>query len=249
MNNLQDSIAVITGAGRGLGAALAISLADAGCKVVLCGRNEAALAKVAATIETRTRQQPITVQVDLADSASVTHATQTITQRFPTLDLLINNGAMWLEQNEQGYSPEDVHSVINAAVTGTFLFTQGLLASLRRSRRPDIVTIGSISALPNAALHSVSVPFYAAKHAQRALAEGLRQQLAGTPIRSLCVHPPYLDDISPTEPAWEAVSERQKGERGTNRDVVEAVLFAVTRPRHVSLSSIVIDSDDGGLFG
>ncbi|MCP6694026.1 SDR family NAD(P)-dependent oxidoreductase [Pseudomonas donghuensis] len=140
MNNLQDSIAVITGAGRGLGAALAISLADAGCKVVLCGRNEAALAHVAATIETRTGQLPTTVQVDLADSASVTRATQTISQRFPTLDVLINNGAMWLEANEQGYSPEDVQGVINAAVTGTFLFTQGLLASLRRSRRPDIVT-------------------------------------------------------------------------------------------------------------
>ncbi|MDD0977563.1 SDR family oxidoreductase [Pseudomonas fontis] len=249
MSALQGSVAVVTGAGRGLGAALAICLADAGCTLVLCGRDQQALAGVAGTIEQRTGMQADCVVLNLADTASVSQAVESITSRHPALDILVNNGAMWLEADEQGYSADAVSGVINAAVTGTYLFTQGLLPTLRRSARPDILTIGSISALPNAALQGVSVPFYAAKQAQRALAEGLSQQLAGTPVRSLCVHPPYLDDVSPTEPAWEAAAQRQKGERGTNRDVVEAVLFALTRPRHVSLSSIVIDSDEGGLFG
>ena len=70
----------------------------------------------------------------------------------------------------------------------------------------------------------------------------------GTPVRSLCVHPPYLEDISPLDPAWQQVPARHKGQQGTNRDVVEAVVFALTRPRHISLSSIVIDTDCGGLF-
>ena len=101
---------------------------------------------------------------------------------------------------------------------------------------------------PNAPLHSVSLPFYAAKHGQLALADGLRQMLKGTPVRSLCVHPPYLEDVSPLDEAWQQIPARQKGEQGTNRDVVEAVIFALTRPRHISLSSIVIDTDSGGLF-
>ncbi|WP_165840790.1 SDR family oxidoreductase [Pseudomonas sp. SDI] len=249
MQALKGATAVVTGAGRGLGAALAICLADAGCHLVLCGRNPQALGQVAASIEARSGRQPFCVTLNLADMASVAHAVEAINAKHPQIDILINNGAMWLEAAEQGYSAEAVSGVINAAVTGTFLFTQGLLPVLRRSPRPDILTIGSISGLPNAALQGVSVPFYAAKQAQRALAEGLSQQLAGTPVRSLCVHPPYLDDISPLEPAWEAAAMRQKGERGTNRDVVETVLFALSRPRHVSLSSIVIDSDEGGLFG
>ncbi|MDP9517838.1 SDR family oxidoreductase [Pseudomonas protegens] len=248
MMDLNSAVVVITGAGRGLGAALAISLADLGCKLILCGRNPEALAQVSAAIEARTGSPADHVVVDLANSDSVKAALAEIHVRHPQVDILINNGAMWLEASEQPHSAAEVTGVIDAALTGTFLLTQGLMPALKASTRPDIVTIGSISGLPNAPLHSVSLPFYAAKHGQLALADGLRQVLKGTPVRSLCVHPPYLEDISPLDPAWQQVPARQKGEQGTNRDVVEAVVFALTRPRHISLSSIVIDTDSGGLF-
>ena len=249
MKNLNGLTAVITGSGRGLGAAMAMMLADAGCKIVLCARNQSALKDVADQIEQRTGLRPDQVVVDLADNASIGHAITQITEKYDTIDLLINNGAMWLEASDEPHSEQEVFGTINAAVTGSFLFTQGILPLLKRSARPDIVTIGSISALPNAPLHSVAVPFYAAKHAQAAIATGLQQMLRGTPVRSLCVHPPYLDDISPANAEWDAIPERAKGERATNRDVCEAVIFAITRPRHITLSSITIDTDEGGLFG
>lgn len=248
MLDLKSAVVVVTGAGRGLGAALSISLADLGCKLILCGRNGAALADVAAQILERTGTTAEQVVVDLANMDSVKAALAEIHVRQPQVDILINNGAMWLEASEQPHSAGEVLGVIDAALSGTYLLTQGLLPVLKASTRPDIVTIGSISGLPNAPLHSVSLPFYAAKHGQLALADGLRQMLKGTPVRSLCVHPPYLEDISPLDEQWQQVPERQKGQKGTNRDVVEAVIFALTRPRHISLSSIVIDTDDGGLF-
>ncbi|GAA0592239.1 SDR family oxidoreductase [Paenochrobactrum glaciei] len=249
MTPLNGTTAVITGAGRGLGAALAITLADAGAQVILCARSEQALAQVAAIIAKRTGQTAGQVIVDLADNTSIKQAVANITAKYQHIDLLINNGAMWLEASDAPHSEDEIFGTINAAVTGSYLMTQSLLPLLKNSKRPDIVTIGSISGLPNAPLHSVSVPFYAAKHAQAALASGLQQILRDTPIRSLCVHPPYLDDVSPEDAAWEQVSERQKGEQATNRDICEAVLFAITRPRHITLSSIVVDSDSGGLFG
>ncbi|HWD12873.1 SDR family NAD(P)-dependent oxidoreductase [Pseudochrobactrum sp. sp1633] len=248
MKNLNGLTAVITGSGRGLGAALAMTLADAGCKIILCARNKAALSTVTNQIEQRTGERPDQVVVDLADNASINHAIAQITERYEVIDLLINNGAMWLEASDEPHSEQEVFGTINAAITGSFLFTQGLLPQLKCSSRPDIVTIGSISALLNAPLHSVSVPFYAAKHAQAALATGLQQMLRGTPVRSLCVHPPYLDDISPADAEWDAIPDRTKGERATNRDVCEAVMFAVTRPRHITLN-MTIDTDEGGLFG
>lgn len=247
MIELQGRTAVITGAGRGLGAALALSLAQAGCNLVLCGRNPVALETLADRIASTTGRRPASVAVDLADSESVRRAVDAITRSHNHVDLLVNNGAMWLEARDTPHSAEEVLTVINSAVTGTFLFTQGLLPLLRRSAHPDIVTIGSVSGLPNAPLQTVSVPFYAAKRAQAALADGLRQMLAGTPLRSIVVHPPYLDDVQPGEPEWAEAAERAKGTRGTNRDVVDAVLFAVTRPRHITLS-IVLDADDGGVF-
>lgn len=240
-------LVVITGAGRGLGAALAISLADMGARLVLCGRNEQALADVASVVAGRTGDRPACIAVDLADIGSVAEASRSILASHPTVDILINNGAMWLEGRKEPYTANEVAGVVNAAITGTFLFTQALLPGLERSESPDIVTIGSISGLPNAALHSVSVPFYAAKHGQSAIAEGLKQVLVGSPVRSIAIHPPYLDDILPTDPEWEEVAHRAKGERGTNRDVVEAVIFALTRPRHVTLS-MVLDTDSGGQY-
>ena len=109
------------------------------------------------------------------------------------------------------------------------------------------MTIGSVSGLPNVALYNTSLPFYVAKHAQVGLSDGLRQMFLGTPVRSIAIHPPWLQDISPLEQDWEASLKRTKGEQATNRDVVDAVVFAITRPRHITIASLVIDSDSGGI--
>lgn len=247
MIQLNGTVAVVTGAGRGLGAALAYALAEAGCDLVLCGRSQSALKDVAEPIARNLGRRVQTVALDLADAKSVAAAVEGIKAENTRVDILVNNGAMWLEDSDEDHPDDAVISVINAAVTGTFLFTQGLLPLLAHSARPDIVTIGSISGLPNAALQTVSVPFYAAKRAQAALADGLRQKFAGTPTRSIVVHPPYLEDVSPLDGAWEAAGSRKKGEAATNRDIAEAVLFALTRPRHVTLS-ITVDADEGGLY-
>ncbi|ANK76340.1 SDR family NAD(P)-dependent oxidoreductase [Ensifer sp. ENS07] len=247
MIQLNGTVAVVTGAGRGLGAALAYALAEAGCALVLCGRSQSALTDVAEPIVRAFGRRVQTVALDLADAKSVAAAVEGIKAENGRIDILVNNGAMWLEDSDEDHPDDAVLGVVNAAVTGTFLFTQGLLPLFAHSPRPDIVTIGSISGLPNAALQTVSVPFYAAKRAQAALADGLRQKLAGTPVRSIVVHPPYIEDISPLDGAWEAAGSRRKGEAATNRDIAEAVLFALTRPRHVTLS-ITVDADEGGLY-
>ena len=110
-----------------------------------------------------------------------------------------------------------------------------------------MVTIGSISGLLNVNLYTTSVPFYAAKHAQAALADGLRQMFLGTPIRSICIHPPWIQDMSPLDEEWESVPSRTKAEMVTNRDILEAVVYAVTCPRHVTIASLIIDSDVRGI--
>lgn len=243
----SGDVAVITGAGRGLGAALSISLADAGYMPVLCGRNPAALSEIAAIIEARTGIAAQAVVLDLANPESVDAAISSIATSYQRIGLLVNNGAMWLEASETPHSSAEVMSTINAAVSGTFLFTQGLLPLLKAAKHADIVTIGSISSLPNATLQTVSVPFYAAKQAQASLASGFRQQLKGSTVRSIIVHPPYLDDAIPGQPEWEEAATRTAGQRGTSRDITEAVMFAISRPGHVTLS-ITVDADEGGLF-
>ena len=95
-DGLAGRRAVITGAGRGLGAALAIALAEAGSSVVLCGRNPAGLSDTAAIIRERTGSEPRRVALDLADPANVEAAGRKLADG-EGIDILINNGAMWLE--------------------------------------------------------------------------------------------------------------------------------------------------------
>ena len=245
--SLENTTVIVTGAARGLGAALAFGLSDLGCNVILCGRSLDALEGIAVHIETRTGQRPQSIVLDLADVNSVEMAAREITNNFPVIDILVNNGTAWLGGRETPYEAAEVMATVNSAITGTFLFTQALLPALQKSTRPDVVTIGSVSGLLNLSVYTASVPFYAAKHGQTALADGLRQMFLGTPIRSICIHPPWIQDMSPLDEEWDRVPSRSKSEMVTNRDILEAVVYAVTRPRHVTIASLIIDSDVRGL--
>jgi len=246
-NNLENINVIVTGAARGLGAALALGLSDLGCNVLLCGRSLNALDVTAGHIETRTGRRPQIFEVDLANAESVETAAKEIITNSPVIDVLINNGAAWLGERDTPYEAAEVMATINSALTGTFLFTQALIPVLQKSPRPDVVTIGSVSGLPNVSLYTASVPFYTAKHGQTALADGLRQMFLGTPIRSICIHPPWIQDISPLDEEWNAIPSRTKQEMVTNRDIVEALIYAITRPRHVTIASMIIDSDVKGI--
>lgn len=239
----------ITGAGRGLGAAMAHVVAAAGATVVLCGRTPEALEATRWEIAARARVEPLAIPLDLADPMSVQRAAALLAERHPTLDVLINNGAFWLagplEQNEPG----EIAQAVTSAVTGTLLFTRALLPLLRRSATPDIVNIVSMSGLVNTPLNGAAVAFYAAKHGQAGLTDGLREELRGTPIRVAGIYPPVIENVSPLDPAWDELPNRPKNARVTNRDVVESVAFALARPRNCTIASLVLDADAGGILG
>ena len=244
--HFTGTTAVITGAGRGLGAAFAIVLADLGARVIMAGRTSETLYSTAEAISQRTGKRPETLLLDLADPGAVTRAAKKMRDEMHKLDILINNGAQWLAGAMTEHDAYGIVGTIGSALTGTLLFTRGLLPPLEASGKGDILNIVSISGLPNARLQGASVAFLAAKHGQTGMTEGLRQELRGRPVRVSALYPPLLEDISPlNEKIWNA--ERSPSSLATNRDVVEAGLFAITRPRHLTLASIIIDPDTGGL--
>lgn len=243
---LDGARVLVTGAGRGFGAALAITLADRGAHPILAARRADAASAVAETIAARGRPRPETVALDLASASSVEAAIDAVRERTDRLDVLVNNGSGWLAQDVDGYSAADVLNTVNSQISGTFLLIHGLLPLLQRSQRPDIVTIGSVSSLDNTPLLGAAAPFKAAKAGQAALMDGLREELVGTNVRAMTIHPPGVDDVSPLDAAWSA--PRVKGDWVSNRDVVDCVLFALSRPRNVTIASMQIDADAAGLF-
>jgi NADP-dependent 3-hydroxy acid dehydrogenase YdfG len=238
---------IVTGAGRGLGAALAVTLADQGAEVTITGRNTETLTSLAEAIRLRIGRKPGLRLLDMADASAVTLFAKGLRDEGRPLDILINNAAQWLPGRMEEHDALAISQTIAANVTGTMLLTRGLVPLLEKSGAGDIMTIVSISGLPNARLQSASVAYAASKQAQAAISDGLRQELKGRPVRVQAVYPPYLEDISPLNTAaWNA--PRGAHSAVTNRDIVETVLFALTRPRHMSMASIVIDSDTGGMF-
>ena len=236
---------IITGAGRGLGAALAIILADKGADLQITGRSRENLTAIAEAINNRTGRKPDVQLLDMADPSEVTLFAKALRDQGKPVDILINNAAQWLPGRMTEHDALSISQTIAANVTGTMLLTRGLVPLLETSGAGDIMTVVSISGLPNARLQTASVAYAASKQAQAAISDGLRQELKGRPVRVQAVFPPYLQDLSPLDPAWE--TPREPSSAVTNRDIVETILFALERPRHVTLASIIIDPDNGGL--
>ena len=236
---------IITGAGRGLGAALAIVLADKGAKLLLTGRSRENLTGIAEAIKLRTGTKPDLHMLDMADASEVTLFAKALRDAGEPVDILINNAAQWLPGRMTDHDALAISQTIAANVTGTMLLTRGLVPLLEKSGAGDIMTVVSISGLPNARLQTASVAYAASKQAQAAISDGLRQELKGRPVRVQAVFPPYIEDLSPLDPAWNL--PREATSAVTNRDIVDTILFALERPRHVTLASIIIDPDTGGL--
>lgn len=243
--SLAGKRVIVTGAGRGLGAALAVVLADQGANVVMTGRNMENLGATAESIRLRTGRRPEVHRLDMADAGAVTLFAKSMRDDGRPLDVLINNASRWLPGRMDEHDAYAIQQTISGILTGTLLLTRGLIPALEKSGAGDILNIVSISGMANTPLLGASVAYYAAKHGQTGLTNGLRQELRGRPIRVSAIYPSGIRDISPLdEAAWNAAPPA--GSWASNRDIVETVLFALTRPRHVTLASIVIDPDSGG---
>jgi short-subunit dehydrogenase len=236
---------VITGAGRGLGRAFAITAGDEGAEVVVLGRDPEKLQAVAGDIEARTFRNVAAIACDLSQPSSVSAACAAIIASSPVVDVLINNGAPWLAGEISPLDDADIAATIAASVTGTILLTKGLLPALRQSTAADIVTVVSTAGLPDRDFGIASTVFHAAKHAQAGFSNRLAAELKDQKIRVSAIFPPDFDDTDPLGADWNAAREPAPGARMTNREIVAAIMFAITAPRICATPIIVLDNMSG----
>ena len=235
--SLSGRRVVITGAGRGLGRALAIKSADHGAEVALLGRDRAALQAVAEIIQSRTGRDVLVAACDLAQPDSIADACRTVLAGNARVDVLVNNAATWLTGALADQSDAEIASALAATVTGTILATKRLLPALRSSPDADIVTVVSTAGWVRWDLGAATA-FHAAKHGQSGFSDALRHELEGTGIRVTAIYPPDFDDVDPLGPDWDKI-ERSKI---SNREVVDTILFAVTAPRVCVYPVIMMDN-------
>ncbi|SNT44145.1 short chain dehydrogenase [Asanoa hainanensis] len=195
----------ITGAGRDTGRLLAEAFASRGASVFRSARDRAAA----------------DFQCDLAQPDSVRAFAAALAERTDRLDVLIHNGAAYIEGADLADATDDTIESLMAGTTGVVLLTKHLLPLLRASSRPDIVNM--ISACGEVGHHRSGAhpAFYAAKHAHAGLSSILSHRLRPEGIRVISLFPPDFVQQGPREPTSAL----------TASSIVNCVLFAVGQPR------------------
>ncbi len=248
MDHIKGKRVFITGAGRGLGAAFAVVLADLGARIFMTARSVEPLSALALSIQQRTGTAPEYTALDLADISQVTLFAKRWRDEKQPLDILINNAATWLSGPMDSHDAFAIAQTITANVTGTLLLTRGMLPLLKASPAPDIVNMVSVSGMSQVALQGASVAYIASKHGQAGMTDALRQELRGSGVRITAIYPSNIENISPLNAdAWNG--PRDATSWLSNKDVVGTVLGALSRARHVTFMSVLLETATSNFHG
>ncbi|MBI3466484.1 MAG: SDR family NAD(P)-dependent oxidoreductase [Planctomycetes bacterium] len=235
MRELEDHISVVTGAGSGIGKAIALALAARGSSLVLVGRRTAPLEEVAATARgsgAQARHYP----ADLSVEREVRELAAAIDRDFGRLDVLVHSAAIIRPGAVADASVEDFDLHYRTNVLAPYLLTQTLLPLLRR-QRGQVVFINS--SVAQAARANIS-QYAATKHALKAIADSLRDEVNRDGIRVLSVYPGRT--ATPTQERLFADEGRayQPDRLLQAEDVAAMVVSAVSLPRTAEVTEIHI---------
>jgi len=244
MAELAGRWALVTGATSGFGEAIAKTLAVHGCHVAITGRRSERLDRIANEIHTANRVEALPLTFDVRDRGAVTRALSK--DLLGKLDILVNNAglALALDSVASG-DPADWDGMIDTNVKGLLYVSRSVLPGMLERKRGHVVNIGSVAGHQ---VYAGGAVYAATKFAVRAISDALRYDVLGTGIRVTNVEP----GLAETE--FSLVRFKGDGSRASSvytgteplraEDVADAVLWAVTRPPHVNVQSILLMPTD-----
>jgi 3-oxoacyl-[acyl-carrier protein] reductase len=225
MKELNGKVAIVTGAGRNIGRAIALTLAEGGASIVVNARNNRAEAEsVAREIESAGGKAQIHIG-DVADANAVQALADTAAQQFGRIDILVNNAAL---RREKPFAEMDYaawREILDVTLDGTFHCVKACLPALRQSKAGAIVNIGGLSAHTGAKNRAHVVT---AKAGIIGFTRALAHDLADDGITVNCVVPGLIGAPRPRdkpEPAHHLTHQTISGERGRPEDVAAMVRF------------------------
>ena len=187
MKNFADRVAVITGAGSGIGRALAIELAARGAKLAVSDIDEVAVADTAAHCE-KLGAEARSYRLDVADRAAVTAHAEAVASEFGRVNLVVNNAGVAVMATVEDLTYEDFDWIVGINFWGVVHGTKAFLPHLIASGDGHLVNISSVFGLVGVPTQSA---YNATKFAVRGFTEALRQEMLieKRPVGVSCVHP------------------------------------------------------------
>lgn len=182
-DELRGRAALITGAGGGIGRAIAVRLARNGMKLALVGRTES---KLIETARAAGAEDALVIPADLLDPDAPAACVEKTLAAFGRLDVLINNAGLAQSQPFEQISLEEYERIMNTNVRAPFLMCQAALPALRQSGRASIINIASVTAHKGYPLQSV---YAASKHALMGMSKSLANEVYREDIRVHVISP------------------------------------------------------------
>ncbi|HEU0135782.1 MAG TPA: 3-ketoacyl-ACP reductase [Flavobacterium sp.] len=179
MESLKGKTALVTGAGKGIGKAIAIALANEGVNVALLARTNNQLQNVAAEVE-KAGVKAIVVTADIANRAEVEAAVSQVQEKLGAIDILINNAGIGKFGKFMELSPEEWERIIQVNLMGAYYMTRAALPMMIERQTGDIINIASTAGLRGGAVTSA---YSASKFALIGMSESLMQEVRKHNIR------------------------------------------------------------------
>ncbi|HCX0350611.1 TPA: SDR family oxidoreductase [Staphylococcus aureus] len=228
MTVLTDKIAVVTGAGSGIGEAIATLLHEEGAKVVLAGRNKDKLQNAANQLA---QDSVKVVPTDVTNKEEVDELMKIAQQTFGGLDIVINSAGQMLSSKITDYQVDEWDSMIDVNIKGTLYTAQAALPTMLEQSSGHLINIASISGFE---VTKSSTIYSATKAAVHTITQGLEKELAKTGVKVTSISPGMVDTAIT---AAYNPSDRKKLDP---QDIAEAVLYALTQPKHVNVNEITV---------
>jgi 3-oxoacyl-[acyl-carrier protein] reductase len=242
MNSLENQIAVVTGAGRGIGRAIALKFAAEGADVACISRTAENSEKVAAEIRALGRKA-WALAVDVADSAAVNAAAEKILADCGKVDILVNNAGVTRDGLLMRMSDADWDLVLNTNLKGAFLFTKAFFRTFAKQRAGRIINISSVIGLIG---NAGQCNYAASKAGLIGFTQSVARELAGRGVTVNAIAPGFIETDMTSELSEELKANVLKqiplGKLGSAEDIAGAALYlASPAARYVTGQVLTVD--------
>lgn len=249
-NSLENKVALVTGSSRGIGSAIAYQFAQAGAKVVVHGRDTAALSAVQIKIE-QIGGTVSQVKADVTRFDAVEAMRHHIEETFGPVDILVANAGASLTMPGplEGISEEGWRASVDANLTATFFTLKSFLPGMKERKSGNIITISSAAARRPTARSPI--PYTAAKAGIQLLTQIVAEQAGPFGIRVNCIAPETIlternEQQIPDETKQALASTHPIQRLGTPEDVAEAALFLAS-DQSAWITGVILDVAGGSV--
>jgi 3-oxoacyl-[acyl-carrier protein] reductase len=239
----ENQVAVVTGAGRGIGHAIAVRLAKEGARVASVSRTEANAEKTASEINGLRADAAKAYAVDVADQAAVQKAAAEIFEDFGRVDILVNNAGVTRDGLSMRMSMDDWDTVLNTNLKGAFNFTQAVMRPMIKQRSGRIINISSIAGLTG---NAGQANYAASKAGLIGLTKTLARELASRGITVNAVAPGLIETDMTTvlsdEIRQSILQKVPLGKLGEPEDIAGAVAYlASAEAKYITGQVLTVD--------